>query len=73
MTALFLVILVDLVRKRSNRIPAVVGGASTLLALAFFVALFPAQVNRMLLAAMTLMIAILLLLRRSPAMKEGEK
>lgn len=71
MTALFLVILVDLVRNRSNRIPALTGGVSTLIALAFFVAFFPAQVNRMLLAAMVLMITVLLFLRKRPCMHKG--
>ena len=71
MTALFLVILVDLVRKRSNRIPAVVGGGSTLLALIFFVAFFPAQVNRMLLAAMTLMIIILMMMYKKTEAAAG--
>jgi 4-azaleucine resistance transporter AzlC len=71
MTALFLVILVDLVREKKNRIPALTGGVSTLLALAFFVAFFPAQVNRMLLAAMVLMIAVLLLLRKKACMQKG--
>ena len=73
MTALFLVILVDLVREKKNRIPALTGGVSTLLALAFFVAFFPAQVNRMLLAAMVLMIAVLLLLRKKPQLQPEAK
>ena len=71
MTALFLVILIDLIRNKSNRIPALTGGVSTLLALAFFVVFFPAHVNRMLLAAMVLMIAILLLLRKKSCMQKG--
>ena len=73
MTALFLVILVDLVRDKKNRIPALTGGVSTLLALVFFVAFFPAQVNRMLLAAMVLMIAVLLLLRKKPQLQPEAK
>jgi len=73
MTALFLVILVDLVREKKNRIPALTGGVSTLLALAFFVAFFPAQVNRMLLAAMLLMIAVLLFLRKKSFMQKGSE
>ncbi len=73
MTALFLVILVDLVREKKNRIPALTGGVSTLLALVFFVAFFPAQVNRMLLAAMVLMIAVLLLLRKKPQLQPEAK
>ena len=64
MTALFLVVLVDLLRNRANRIPALTGGVATFIALVFFVIFFPAAVNRMLLAAMVLMIAVLLMLRR---------
>ena len=73
MTALFLVITVDLVRSEINRIPALTGGVSTLLALAFFVVFFPAHVNRMLLAALVLMIAVLLFLRNRKCMKKGGK
>ncbi len=72
MTALFLVILVDLVRVRANRIPALAGGAATLAALCFFVGFFPAQVNKMLLAAMALMIALLLGMRRRLERKPPE-
>ena len=72
MTALFLVILVDLVRSRTNRVPALTGGVSTLAALVFFVIFFPAQVNRMLLAAMLLMIVILLKLRQYPAWQKEQ-
>ena len=64
MTALFRVVLVDLLRNRANRIPALTGGVATFIALVFFVTFFPAAVNRMLLAAMVLMIAVLLMLRR---------
>ena len=71
MTALFLVVLTDLLRNKANRIPALTGGASTLLALLFFIAVYPNAVNRMLLAAMTLMIAVLLLLRKKYLKKYG--
>ena len=72
MTALFLVILVDLLRSRINRIPALAGGVSTLAALAFFMIFFPAYINRMLLAAMLLMTAILLFLRKYPSWQEDK-
>lgn len=72
MTALFLVILVDLVRKKFNRVPALTGSISTLAALIFFVVFFPTLVNRMLLAAMAIMITILLILRKHPVMQENE-
>lgn len=71
MTALFLVVLTDLLRNKANRIPALTGGASTLLALLFFIAVYPHAVNRMLLAAMALMIAVLLLLRKKYMKKYG--
>ena len=57
-------VLVDLLRNRANRIPALTGGLATFIALVFFVIFFPAAVNRMLLAAMVLMIAVLLMMRR---------
>ena len=71
MTALFLVVLTDLVRHKANRMPALTGGLSTLLALIFFVAVYPDAVNRMLLAAMALMIAVLLILRKKYQKKYG--
>lgn len=71
MTALFLVVLTDLIRNKANRIPALTGGISTLLALVFFVAVYPDAVNRMLLAAMALMIAVLLLMRKKYERKYG--
>ena len=71
MTALFLVVLTDLVRHKANRLPALTGGLSTLLALIFFVAVYPDAVNRMLLAAMALMIAVLLILRKKYQQKHG--
>ncbi len=71
MTALFLVVLTDLVRNKANRLPALTGGVSTLLALIFFVAIYPDAVNRMLLAAMALMIVILLIQRKKYQQKFG--
>ena len=71
MTALFLVVLTDLVRNKANRLPALTGGVSTLLALILFVAVYPDAVNRMLLAAMALMIAVLLILRKKYQKKYG--
>ena len=71
MTALFLVVLTDLVRNKANRLPALTGGVSTLLALIFFVAVYPNAVNRMLLAAMALMIVILLMQRKKYQKKYG--
>ena len=71
MTALFLVVLTDLVRNKANRLPALTGGVSTLLALIFFVAVYPNAVNRMLLAAMALMIVILLMQRKKYQKKFG--
>jgi cobalamin synthase len=64
-------VLTDLVRNKANRIPALTGGVSTLLALIFFVAVYPEAVNRMLLAAMVLMIAVLLLMRKKYERKFG--
>lgn len=71
MTALFLVVLTDLVRNKANRLPALTGGVSTLLALILFVAVYPDAVNRMLLAAMALMIVILLMQRKKYQKKYG--
>ena len=71
MTALFLVVLTDLVRNKANRLPALTGGVSTLLALILFVAVYPDAVNRMLLAAMALMIVILLMQRKKYQKKFG--
>ena len=71
MTALFLVVLTDLVRNKANRLPALTGGVSTLLALIFFVAVYPNAVNRMLLAAMALMIVVLLMQRKKYQKKYG--
>ena len=71
MTALFLVVLTDLVRHKANRLPALTGGVSTLLALILFVAVYPNAVNRMLLAAMALMIVILLMQRKKYQKKFG--
>ena len=64
MAALFIVILVDLCRKKANWLPAVIGAAVTGLTLLIFIFAFPAHINKMLLPAMLLMVGVLLLLRR---------
>ena len=70
MVALFVVILVDLCRERSNWIPAAVGALSTLLVILPAMLFFPHLANKTLLAAMAIMTALLLALRpRAP--KEG--
>lgn len=58
MTALFLVILTDQMREKSNRLPAVTGFAAALLARCFF------PVDRMLIPAMGVMTIVFLLARR---------
>ncbi|MDD3155551.1 MAG: AzlC family ABC transporter permease [Victivallaceae bacterium] len=64
MTALFLVILVDLVREKENRIPALIGGISTAVVLIPTALCLPGHTNKILLPAMLIMTAILLLLRK---------
>ena len=64
MAALFIVVLVDLCRDADNRIPAVIGGSVTAAVLALFLAAAPGHVNKLLLPAMALTIALLLALRR---------
>ena len=64
MAALFIVILVDLCRKKDNWLPAVVGAAVTGATLLIFIFAFPAHINKMLLPAMLLMVGVLLLLRK---------
>ena len=64
MAALFLVILTDLCRERRNRIPAAVGAGVTAATLVCFLAAAPEHVNKMLLPAMLLTVAVLLLIRR---------
>ncbi|MBQ7207789.1 MAG: AzlC family ABC transporter permease [Lentisphaeria bacterium] len=63
MAALFIVVLVDLCRDADNRIPAVIGGSVTAAVLAVFVAFSPGHVNKLLLPAMAVTIALLLALR----------
>ncbi len=60
MVALFVVILVDLCREKSNRMPAAVGGLSTLLVIFPVMLLSPHLANKTLLVAMILMTVILL-------------
>ncbi len=57
MTALFIVILTDQCRDKANRIPAIIGAASSLIALLVF------GVGKMLIPSMVLFIAIFLILR----------
>ena len=63
MAALFIVVLVDLCRDGSNRIPAVIGGSVTAAVLAVFLAVSPGHVNKLLLPAMAGTIVLLLALR----------
>ena len=64
MVALFIVVLVDLCREKSNHIPAAIGGAVTALVLLVFLQSFPDHTNKMLLPAMILVIAILLAVKK---------
>ena len=70
MAALFIVILVDLCRKKENRLPAAVGAGVTALTLLVFVWAFPLHINKMLLPAMLLMVSVLLLLRKKIQVEE---
>lgn len=70
MAALFIVILVDLCRKKENRLPAAVGAGVTALILLVFVWAFPLHINKMLLPAMLLMVSVLLLLRKKIQVEE---
>lgn len=65
MAALFIVILVDQLRDVKNRIPAVIGGVITTLVLAVFAMVLPGHINKMLLVALALIVAILIFLRRN--------
>jgi 4-azaleucine resistance transporter AzlC len=69
MTALFLVILTDQCKEKSNRLPAVIGIAATLLSRVFF----PPQ--SMLIPAMAIMIILLLVFRRQldPVLKKNQR
>lgn len=71
MAALFIVVLVDLCREKSNHIPALCGAACTAAVLAGFLLVLPAHVNKMLLPSMLLTILLLLLMRKKLE-KEGE-
>ena len=64
MVALFIVILVDQLRERKNRIPALIGGVITVAVLALFALVSPEHVNKMLLVALTLIVAVLISQRR---------
>ena len=58
MTALFLVILTDQLREKSNRLPALTGFAAAILARCFF------PVDKMLIPAMIVMTAVFLIFRK---------
>ena len=58
MTALFLVILTDQLREKSNKLPALTGFAAALLARCFF------PVDKMLIPAMIVMTAVFLIFRK---------
>lgn len=60
MVALFIVVLVDLCRDKSNHIPALIGSVVTTGVLLVFLQIFPGHINKILLPAMLLVIAILL-------------
>ncbi len=64
MTALFIVILTDLCREKANRLPALIGGVSSLLMLMLF------GPERMLILSMAVFIPVFLFLR--PGMKKME-
>ena len=64
MVALFIVVLVDLCRDKSNHIPAVTGAAVTSVVLLVFLSVCPGHINKILLPAMLLTIGILLAIRK---------
>ncbi len=64
MVALFIVILVDQLRERSNRIPALLGGVITLAVLVAFAVVSPQNINKMPFAALSLIIVVLILLKK---------
>ena len=64
MTALFLVILVEQCRDKSNRIPAFTGGAITAGIGALCLGFFPGHIDKMLFPAMACIVVVLLKLRK---------
>lgn len=64
MAALFIVILVDQCREKSNRIPAITGGVITAAVWGFFFLFLPGHVNKMLFPAMALIVSSLLFMRK---------
>ncbi len=64
MAALFIVILVDQCREKSNRIPAIAGGVITAVVWGMFFFFLPGHVNKMLFPAMAFIVAFLLLTRK---------
>lgn len=67
MTALFLVVLTDQCRSRENRLPAIIGGASTLVVFLFLPA------GKILIPSMAVMIVLLLALRKKLETAEVKK
>lgn len=63
MVALFVVILVDLCRVRTNRTPAAIGGGITAAVLAVVLMISPSNANKILLPAMAAIVAVLLAMR----------
>lgn len=63
MVALFVVILVDLCREKSNRIPAAIGGVATFIVIGLAMLFCPSLANKSLLLAMVLMTAALVAIR----------
>ncbi|MCQ2397219.1 MAG: AzlC family ABC transporter permease [Lentisphaeria bacterium] len=72
MVALFVVILVDLCREKSNRLPALIGGGATLIVIGLAMAFCPTFANKSLLLAMALMTAVLVAMRPKNA-KESDQ
>ena len=71
MVALFIVVLVDLCREKSNHIPAFIGGTVTTGVLLICLKICPAHINKILLPAMFLVIFILLAVK-NPLSKKLE-
>jgi len=60
MTALFIVILVDMLKIRENRTPAMIGMGVTLAVMTVFILFFPAHLNKALFFALLMMIPLLI-------------
>ena len=64
MVSLFIVVLVDLCREKSNLVPAAIGSIVTTAVLLVFLKLLPGHMNKILLPSMFLVIAILLIFKK---------